>query len=156
MTPNYLLPCSCGEKIIVQKRQAGERVYCVCGRRHDLPGMRQISQLEPCDSTQPAEMARVNNAESWSKNQGMMFFAGGILLLLGIVIGTVYGLNVYRVQGKLSTARPEIPTELWQQEADKLKPYNAWETWKAFSDLEKYPLRYDKPTHVINREFFRR
>ena len=43
----YLLPCSCGQSVGVEFRQAGGQVRCACGRVLEVPSLRTIRQLEP-------------------------------------------------------------------------------------------------------------
>ena len=46
----YLLPCSCGRKMPVEPRQAGQSVDCACGESLEIPTMLAMSALEPADS----------------------------------------------------------------------------------------------------------
>ena len=71
----FLLPCSCGNKIPIERAQAGQIVRCACGAELDVPTMQAIGRLEQAAATAgSAEPA----ASRWGLWQG--------LVLLGITI----------------------------------------------------------------------
>ena len=43
--PRYLLPCSCGQSIVIDTIQAGQEVRCSCGQSQLVPTLREIRQL---------------------------------------------------------------------------------------------------------------
>jgi len=63
MKIEYLLPCSCGEKLVVDRSQAGLSKRCTCGRDVTVPTLRGLEQLE---RAAPAEetIARIRQAGS--------------------------------------------------------------------------------------------
>ncbi|MGA2797531.1 MAG: hypothetical protein ABSE63_08145 [Thermoguttaceae bacterium] len=82
MNTTYLLPCSCGRKIAVQLRQAGETVKCECGNSIDVPTLSNIKKLERFQS--PAEPKTVQSY--WTFEHGLIF-AGGLVILVAIGLG---------------------------------------------------------------------
>lgn len=72
----YLLPCSCGEKIRVRTRHAGETVTCQCGTKLQVPTIRGLKQLEAVDDVDET------TAPPRSVLEGPLF-AIGLLALFG-------------------------------------------------------------------------
>ena len=46
MSEQFLLPCSCGQKVRVGNAQAGAGVRCVCGKSLTVPTLRGLRELE--------------------------------------------------------------------------------------------------------------
>lgn len=47
--PDYLLPCTCGQKTAVSTAQAGQTIRCACGADVHVPTMRELRALEQAD-----------------------------------------------------------------------------------------------------------
>ncbi len=71
----YLLPCSCGAKIAVEPRQAGQTVHCACGKSLTVPTMLEMAKLERAEAAE--DRAQGKNPPAWGVPQ--------ILIVLGIV-----------------------------------------------------------------------
>ncbi len=71
----YLLPCSCGAKIVVEPRQAGQTVHCACGKSLTVPTMLEMAKLERAEAVE--DRAQGKNPPDWGVPQ--------ILIVLGIV-----------------------------------------------------------------------
>ncbi len=82
MNAKYLLPCSCGRKIPVQLRQAGETVTCECGTSIEVPTLLGLKKLELAEV--PAEPKTVK--PHWTFGHGLIF-AGELVILFAILIG---------------------------------------------------------------------
>jgi hypothetical protein len=78
----YLLPCSCGRKIQIQLRQAGEIVRCECGTSLEVPKLTGIKLLQRLEVTVEPKITRI----TWTTGHRLTFF-GGLVILAGIVIG---------------------------------------------------------------------
>lgn len=78
-TQLYLLPCSCGEKIRVRTRHAGETVTCRCGTKLQVPTIRGLRQLETVDDVEEA------SAPPRSLLEGPLFAIGLLALFAGSV-----------------------------------------------------------------------
>ena len=46
----YLLPCSCGAKVPIDRVHAGQTIQCACGRSLTVPSLLAMSGLEPAES----------------------------------------------------------------------------------------------------------
>jgi hypothetical protein len=90
--PDYLLSCTCGQKLTVSSRQAGESLRCSCGTMLEVPTMRGLRELE---AVQPAGTPR---AGSWGGRQQ------AVLLLVACAIG------LCGIAGYLAWTRPPDPT----------------------------------------------
>ncbi len=89
----YLLPCTCGEKILVDKSQAGLPVPCRCGKELTIPTLRGFAQLE--QTTVDGRAAR-----EWSSRQGVHFI-GAAIAVLGLLAA-----------GWFALGRPQYPHEV--------------------------------------------
>ena len=75
MSDKFLLPCTCGEKLVVGRAQAGLTIACTCGREWEVPTRRGLEQLEPAEpAVEPAPK------RTWGPAQALM--ALGILITL--------------------------------------------------------------------------
>lgn len=120
MTIKHLLPCSCGQKIPVEKRQAGQTVRCVCGASLNIPGLQAISRLEL------AETEAVRHAPHWGTRQR--------LLLLGWVLTAVaFGFIYFYVQKR--------PTRFNVTEYSAIQACELWASLKA--GVDQPPMRHD-------------
>jgi hypothetical protein len=82
----YLLPCSCGKKIAVEPRQAGQAVRCACGKSVTAPTLLQLTHLERAE----AVVASGVEAEppTWGMPQRLLLV--GAFVLLAVLIGAVF------------------------------------------------------------------
>lgn len=110
----YLLPCSCGQKLRVRSRQAGEEVTCACGAVVHVPTIRGLKQLETVkDLDQAGPPPR-------SMLQGPLFATGMLALFAGLVIlgasliwpPAVLGANVHEAgMTEAEIARGKVPVD---------------------------------------------
>ncbi|MBN1853433.1 MAG: hypothetical protein JW829_11940 [Pirellulales bacterium] len=122
MVIKYSLPCPCGKKIPVKLSQAGETIRCVCGTTLQIPAMREIKQLEPCD--QQSSDGSLNPKATWGRREGQMLL--GILM---VVIGL--GLSAYFYQ-----TRPKLLD---------ISSFSPMDTWILWLDLRNGPDRHLSP-----------
>jgi hypothetical protein len=78
----YLLPCSCGRKIPVELRQAGETVKCDCGLLLEVPTLTRLKALQKADAVAEPKKAKT----VWTNGHRLTFF-GGLVILASIVMG---------------------------------------------------------------------
>ncbi len=72
----YLLPCSCGQEILIEPRQAGGTVQCQCGQTCVVPTLREVQRLRPApDSSKTSTAAE----PAWGNPQ--RFLAAGLVLV---------------------------------------------------------------------------
>ena len=120
MNTMYLLPCSCGRKIPVQLRQAGETIACDCGTSLEVPPLTELKALQKLEA--PAKPQIVKTA--WTTGHRLTFF-GGLVILAGIVMG-----------GWLFWNRPIDPyanftPEQMMQAASTRTPLQSLRLWQA-------------------------
>jgi hypothetical protein len=76
----YLLPCSCGQKLAVSARQAGESVRCSCGATLEVPTLRGLDTLERAAA--PAAPGR-----TWGDRQRAVF----LLVVAALAAASIAG-----------------------------------------------------------------
>ena len=78
----YLLPCSCGRKIPVHLRQAGEIVKCECGTSIEVPTLSGVKKLERLEALVEPKIAQ----HHWTLGHALIF-VGGVVVLFMVGIG---------------------------------------------------------------------
>ncbi len=118
MATKYLLPCTCGKKIPVESRQAGEEILCDCGLRLTAPTMLSMRKLEPL----PSESVNGGAMEPWGARQRMMLV--GCVIFLGFIAwASVLFL------GQPEPPAPEIDRETIASQVERFSPARAWRAW---------------------------
>lgn len=98
---DYLLPCTCGRKVPVSTRHAGQTVRCACGAELEVPTLRGLGELER------AEPAGAAPRGHWGDRQRVAFaFAVGAVLSLGAA-----AFMAVRMPPKLELAVVEVDTD---------------------------------------------
>lgn len=109
MSVKYLLPCSCGEKIVIDVGKAGRTIRCQCGRQVEVPTLREIKKLRQFQQ-QPLDLA-----SEWSPRRAAA--------LAGAMMAIVAGLSA----GWLWLNRPVSPQgEINSQIRDRLEHLEDW------------------------------
>jgi len=135
MTTRYLLPCSCGEKLPVEPRQAGQTIKCRCGASLRIPPMLQMKALERAE---PEPVAGQVAASPWGVRQS--------LALLGLVIAAL----ALVVALRLFWIRPLPPNEprpeAIRRQTQSLSALDAWRFWQSLraSGLDPRRPREDR------------
>jgi hypothetical protein len=80
----YLLPCSCGRKLTVDRSQAGLRLPCACGASVEVPTFRGLKELEPVADSRPAAAPE----NPWGPRQGVIFL-GVVIAICGAALSGV-------------------------------------------------------------------
>ena len=139
----YLFPCTCGKEISLEPRQAGEELLCVCGAKHTAPTMREIRQLP---STGEEETAPARN---WSMLQGVLFLAGGLMVLVGL---STLGVLIFQ-RSQLNLERPTYTEEDVAQTLDPWvsSPAKSLELWENLSTVRLPPRSDQMPWMVQQR-----
>lgn len=99
----YLLPCTCGQSIVVDVGQAGQMVTCSCGQQQEAPTMRGIRALAPATEENARDAAGRQPAASWSPLQGGLFAIGMLLALAGFAAAGYYGYQIQRIDVPVPT-----------------------------------------------------
>jgi hypothetical protein len=119
VTAKYLLPCSCGQQVVIEPRQAGETIPCFCGAPLQVPTLLDMAALDPA----PPELAATPPAPTWGWKHRLQL-SGVVLLLLAIILGVL--LHFERPIAPFDTINPEQ----LQQDARKLTPSRTWDIWE--------------------------
>jgi hypothetical protein len=80
VSPRYLLPCVCGNKIPVETAQAGQMVSCECGRQLEVPTLLKLRRLET--AAEPSVSAAQRR---WGGGQSLTVL--GLAIVLTAVLG---------------------------------------------------------------------
>lgn len=123
MQAKYLLPCSCGRKIPVDRSQAGQGIQCACGAQLEIPTMRALRLLE---RAAPKPSAGPPPRSAWGARQR--------LLLLGAVI-TIAALGLTAL---LYSSRPR------RADVEDLSPIRTWVLWQELRQGVKQRRRGEK------------
>lgn len=133
----YLLPCDCGNKIVVEPRQAGETLRCPCGAPITAPPMLQLKTLEPA----PVDRRPEAPASRWGARQGLLLSG---VLVVAVAVGLAVVLYQHRpVHPELRYNSAEV-----RQRVGQLSPLQSWRAWQTLrqrglmvaspQDLEAY------------------
>lgn len=109
MSREFLLPCECGEKVVITKVQAGQTLSCQCGRSLEVPTLQRIELLEPAA---PVAALRRRPEAGWDRRRG--------LILLGLVVALVGGLWA----GYLELTKPRL------LDIQEMSPAVTWSLWQ--------------------------
>lgn len=123
----YLLPCTCGESIVVEVSQAGQRIACKCGQSLEVPTMRAIRELAPAVEENAKAAAARRPAQTWSQTQATIFALGALLAVVGLGAALYYFYWVIVIE-----VRPPTQAELdaMYAEIDKVPVDELYETFK--------------------------
>jgi len=122
MNTTYLLPCSCGQKIHVEPRQAGETVKCACGQDAAVPSLLQMAKLEQ------AEVQQIAAAPTWGLSQR--------LLVVGIVVLVVAAfMGLYAILTAPVSPTAAITPEVVHRQVERFSAARSlWEFWQMEKD----------------------
>jgi hypothetical protein len=121
LSPKYLLPCPCGERLVIEPRQAGETVVCTCGQALEVPTFLQLKQLEKL--VLPEETPR----SAWSHGQGLILVGIALILCWG-------GWAAYLLFFKGPPPDPLSgkPPEAIKEVVQNLSPLESWHLWLTY------------------------
>ena len=141
MNARYLLPCRCGQHVVVEPRQAGQTIVCGCGASLQVPTLLDMTVLDPA----PPEPAEPASGPVWGFRDGMRLV--GIVLVLTAI---VFLLLLKRPVSRFETIDPEQI----RMTAERLSPVRTWEIWETMqqgldrrtdeqhmADVQKFHLR---------------
>jgi len=123
----YLLPCTCGESIVVEVSQAGQRIPCKCGKSLEVPTMRAIRELAPAVEENTKAAATQRPARTWSQTQGTIFGIGALLAVAGVAAAIYYFYWVIVID---VTPPTQADFDAMYAEIDKIPVDELYETYK--------------------------
>jgi hypothetical protein len=144
MSAKYLLPCHDGKTATVTTADAGRTVVCPCGRKVQVPTLREVQSLPRADdpNARPA-------APAWTAQQGAMFTGGLCLLVVGLVaVGILY--NRWR---EIDTTKPNVDAQLLaevQKAVTSAEPASTLDGW-YYLRYNPLPDERDETSWEINR-----
>jgi hypothetical protein len=149
MTQQYLLPCSCGQKMRVAAAQAGGQLKCGCGKSLSVPTLRGLRELELAPPETPAR-----KRPGWSPVHGALFASGLLVAATGLALVT-YSLWRYTqlASSGLSADRSGDVVKFESANIDKLTPLQMLNAW---SELKEEGLgEKQTPIWVVAKEKIR-
>jgi hypothetical protein len=129
--PQYLLPCTCGEKVRVEPAQAGGQIACQCGKLLTVPtlrGLRALAEAPPDQST----VVR-GNVRKWSKLQGAMFSIGLLVAVVSLGIVAYTFVEYWQATPYTRDMTPEI-NEFEGQAIEQLSAIEAYDLFVQMRD----------------------
>jgi hypothetical protein len=114
----YLLSCACGQTAQVETRQAGQQVVCQCGKKLDVPPLRQLRELPLAPGTDEHVLS------AWTARHGVITAA----LVLAMLLAIVGGYSWYTGPSPLKFD-PELRTRVVEQGIAGLSPADGWRMW---------------------------
>lgn len=110
MSAKYLLPCPCGEKIVVGLPQAGSSVVCRCGQSLVVPASDEIVRLEPVEVLAKEGRKLVH---AWGRREGCIFLGAFLTVVSLLLLGFLY-LTWPRLR-PIDELSPVASYQLWLQ-----------------------------------------
>ncbi|MDX1945385.1 MAG: hypothetical protein SFU86_08250 [Pirellulaceae bacterium] len=127
MSQQYLLPCSCGQKVRVETAQAGGRALCACGQMVPVPTLRGLKQLELA----PDQVAETKSG--WSATHGAVFSTGMTASLIAAVVFAVILVQYLRV-AEFTTDQSTRINALEAHQIDHLSPADTVQVFRDWQD----------------------
>ncbi len=118
MVTKYLLPCTCGKKIPVESRQAGEEFLCDCGQRLTAPTMLSMRKLEPV----PAETVDSGGMKPWGARQRVVLVGCIVFSAFAAWTGVLF-------LGRPVPPAPEMDRETIAEQVERFTPALAWRAY---------------------------
>ncbi|MDZ4848563.1 MAG: hypothetical protein SGI77_04665 [Pirellulaceae bacterium] len=140
----YLLPCSCGETIPVEKSQSGSQVDCpTCHRSCEIPTMRELLTFEFVTGTPIADNRKSSPAARWALLRGITAALCFLVALFGLGRAGSYG--VYRLSNPTNFAVEDLLRET-EKSSQQLSVVETWDNWRY---LQETGLRTKRPPQVF-------
>lgn len=133
MRKRFLLPCGCGQKLVVDATQAGQQLSCGCGASLVVPTLRGLESLERVE--EPAAEGSAAARRSPSAHPGRMLgsdlaFAGFLFVLILSVVALIPLVLIWL---RLDTSF-DMETDLryGDQQIDMISVDESWQLWREF------------------------
>lgn len=147
MSVQYLLPCSCGQKVRVEAAQAGGQAACGCGKTLTVPTLRALRQLEVAEPDEAATKRATRGG--WSPLQGALFSIGIIVACVSLVV-LAYNLRDFLGASTWTEDQTPLVNEL---EAETIDQFSLLESVAAYEQLRDEGLGVEAPpVWVIARQ----
>jgi hypothetical protein len=126
MADQYLLPCECGNNVIVEPRLAGGEVNCSCGKLVRIPTLREMRRLPLANPSKPANSPPPT--AQWSPWQGVLLTIGVLMVITSLLRVAYVGYQyagvpkletqeqfVEKVEENILTATPMQALFIWER-----------------------------------------
>jgi hypothetical protein len=134
MSAQYLLPCSCGQKVRVEPAQAGGQVACACGANLNVPTLRGLRQLEVAP-TDDATIRR-STGRQWGPVRGAMFSIGLLVVVVSLLV-LAYTYLQFAEAGLFTQDQTPVINQL---EGEQIANMNLLDSLQAFYSLREEGL----------------
>lgn len=141
---SYLLPCSCGQNVLVEPRQAGGQVRCICGKELSVPTLRGLKQLKPA-TTGGESASRAATTRPWNPVRGAVFTSGLVLTFLSLLVIAVTLFQYTRVSGYTE----DQSSQIHQLEAGQIDEFTLDQSIEAFKLLRDEGLDEGPPPYWV-------
>ncbi len=139
MSLGYLLPCSCGKKIAIQKSQAGQEVACECGKTLQVPTLRGLNELELVQESTAkpgAKRGASSGSRTWNPVRG---FPAAIVFFLSVLCLAIAGYYAYGRYQLITYLRADYTVEDQVRDGmtkiDELSAADLWQQFRGMRDL---------------------
>ena len=122
MAVKYLLPCSCGKRLLVERSGAGGRIDCDCGAKIDVPTLRDLRNLESIETA--------STTPGWTRAQGSLFVLAIVLLAGGAFL--TFKL-IQSIPDSQLTGVPGVAADL-DSRGDQLNAAETLQLWRFYRD----------------------
>jgi hypothetical protein len=119
MSEKYLLPCSCGLKVSVERRQAGSVAHCSCGKAIEIPTIRGFVHLEKVESEKEIL------PPLWGLRQGLVFL--GLVIALPVLAYAAY------IYSQLNTLEKDF-LAMVEESTMEVSPAQSVMLWNMYKD----------------------
>ena len=120
MTVKYLLPCVCGQEVLIEPKQAGESAVCACGLPLAVPTLLQIMALERVEE----EVGPRPSHWKWGKCQRLL------LVGISVFVGAV-AIGIWLLMHQPKSPFDAVDPEQIRQSAQNLRVWQSWEAWQS-------------------------
>jgi hypothetical protein len=138
MSSEYLLPCPCGQSLLVSKSQAGQSIECSCGQTVAVPTLRGFAQLQTADTTtnSPRSSRRYTDRspQAWNPVRGLIS-----ALSLGLLALCLYNVSYFGYWYNQLDLRFTVADEIKAGE-EMIDSMPVGDTWNFYRNLQDSAL----------------
>ncbi len=146
----YILKCTCGTKISVQRSQAGSRIDCPqCRETLEIPTIRGLAELDvEAETAAASDIRKSSHRPRWTPLRGAIAALCFVVALVGLGRSGLYG--VYRLTNPTTFSGEDMLREA-EQLAGEYTPVETWDTWRY---LQEAGLGSKKPPRALLEKRF--
>jgi hypothetical protein len=134
---DYLLPCSCGRKVPISTRHAGQTVRCQCGAELEVPTLRGLADLERSEPSGPT------THRAWDNRHRVIF---------AFLVGAIASLALAAFMAIRMPAKIELPVVSIDADTPILAVYDVYYDLQRGIDVDPPTLSAEGREQVKLRE----